>query len=296
MEMAAKDAVELQGKNKIGIQYVQQENKQSYQGSREQKCQQTQSCPRCGDSRHSPTNYKFKNVDCHGCGKRGHIKRVCQSNKRNAGRSSRYTKDVHKAEKEGSLSENNDSDPEYEASYLKINSIQSEKSDPLLIELKIDNKNVKMEIDTGSEISVMSKREFESCWGKRKLNQLNSTKTILRTFSGEKIKPLGIAKVKVEYQGQKKHLNLFVVDKGMSTLLGRSWSEKLPLNWKEPRKVVKVETVDPQKANSCKTPKGNIVLDELLTKYESVFGDKIGKVKGNESKPYFQGRSKTSIL
>ena len=145
-----------------------------------------------------------------------------------------------------------------------------------------------MEIDTGSEISVMSKHKFESCWGKRKLNQLNSTKTILQTFSGEKIKPLGIAKVKVEYQGQKKHLNLFVVEKGMSTLFGRSWSEKLPLNWKEPRKVVKVETVDPQKANSCKTPKGNIVLDELLTKYESVFGDKIGKVKGMKANLTFK--------
>ena len=75
MEMAAKDAVELQGKNKeVGIQYVQQENKQSYQGSREKKHQQTQSFFRCGDSRHSLTNCKFKNVDCHGCGKRGHIK------------------------------------------------------------------------------------------------------------------------------------------------------------------------------------------------------------------------------
>ena len=128
----------------------------------------------------------------------------------------------------------------------------------------------------------LSKREFESCWGKRKLNQLNSTKTILQTFSGETIKPLGIAKVKVEYQGQKKHVNLFVVEKGMSTLFGRSWLEKLSLNWKEPRKVVKVETVDPQKANSCKTPKGNIVLGKQM--------------KANESKPYFQGRSKTSIL
>ena len=87
-----------------------------------------------------------------------------------------------------------------------------------------------MEIDTVSEISVMSKQEFERQFGKlkKKLNQLDSTKTILRTFSGEKIKPLGIAKVKVEYQGQKKHLNLFVVEKGMSTLFGRSsWLKKL---------------------------------------------------------------------
>ncbi len=106
-----------------------------------------------------------------------------------------------------------------------------------------------MEIDTVSEISVMSKQEFERQFGKlkKKLNQLDSTKTILRTFSGEKIKPLGIAKVKVEYQGQKKHLNLFVVEKGMSTLFGRSWLEKLQLNWKELRNVMNVGQAVPQK-------------------------------------------------
>lgn len=99
------------------------------------------------------------------------------------------------------MSENDISDPEYEVSYLKVNSILSEKTDLLLIELKFDNKNVKMETDTGCEISVMSKHEFESPFGKRKLNQLNSTKTMLRTFSGKMVKPLGLAKVKAEHQG-----------------------------------------------------------------------------------------------
>ena len=76
MEMAAKDAVELQD-----IKYVKQERKQGCQDSSEQKHQQIQSCFRCGDSRHSPNNCRFKNIDCHGCGKRGHIKRACLSNK-----------------------------------------------------------------------------------------------------------------------------------------------------------------------------------------------------------------------
>ena len=65
----------------------------------------------------------------------------------------------------------------------------------------------------------------------------------------------------------------------MSTLFGRSWLEKLQLNWKELRKVMEVENVDLQKVNSRKTPKGNVALDELLTNYESVFEDKIGKVE-----------------
>ncbi len=36
-----------------------------------------------------------------------------------------------------------------------------------------------MEIDTGSEISVMSRQDFERQFGKKKLNQLDSTKTKL---------------------------------------------------------------------------------------------------------------------
>ena len=116
----------------------------------------------------------------------------------------------------------------------------------------------------------------------------DSTKTILRTFSGE-IKPMGIARVKVEYQGQRKHLNLFVVEKVMLTLFGRSWLEKLQFNWKGLRKVMKVGIVDPQKANSHKD---NVALDKLLTKYETVFEERIGKVEGMKRNLTFKEDSK----
>ncbi len=180
-------------------------------------------------------------------------------------------------------------------SYLKVNSIQSEKSDPLIIQLRINNKNVKMAIDTGSEISVISKQDFERQFGEKKLNQLDSTKTVLRTFSGEKIKPLGIAKVKVEYQGQKKHLNLFVVEKGMSTLFGRSWLEKLQLNWKELRNVMNVGQAAPQKDDplpSKPNKKNKAVIEYLLARYESVFEDGIGKVEGMKANRTFKEEPK----
>ena len=45
---------------------------------------------------------------------------------------------------------------------------------------------------------------------------------MLRTFSGAKIKPLGIAEVKLEYEGQKKHLNLSILEKSyLHCLVGR---------------------------------------------------------------------------
>ncbi len=163
MEMVAKDAVELQWENReVDVQQVQQDCRQNWPNLNKQKRQQTQSCFRCGDFRHSPNNRKIKNVDCHGCGKRGHIKRACLSGKLRGGRvsGSRNTRNVHNVGKEEQSSEEDISDSEYEVRYLRVNSIQSEKSDPLIIQLKINNKNVKMAIDTGSEISVISKNKI----------------------------------------------------------------------------------------------------------------------------------------
>ena len=44
--------------------------------------------------------------------------------------------------------------------------------------------------------------------------------------------PSGTAHVKVDYQNEKKHLDLFAVEKGISTLFGLSWLEGFILNGK----------------------------------------------------------------
>ena len=41
-----------------------------------------QGCYRCGKTNHKADRCKFKEATCHGCGKKGHIKRVCRSRKR----------------------------------------------------------------------------------------------------------------------------------------------------------------------------------------------------------------------
>ena len=76
-----------------------------------------------------------------------------------------------------------------------------------------------------------------------------------------------IAKVKVEYQGQRKHLNLFVGEKGMSTLFGRSWLEKLQFNWNELKNVMNVGQTVPQKDDplpSKPNNKNTAVIEDLL--------------------------------
>ena len=83
------------------------------------------------------------------------------------------TREARSLGKETESSKNYSSDQVYEVIYVKVNTIHSEISKPLVLELKMDGRKVKIGIDTGSEISVMSKSEFESCFGERKLIQLN---------------------------------------------------------------------------------------------------------------------------
>ncbi|CAC5425908.1 unnamed protein product [Mytilus coruscus] len=113
-----------------------------------------------------------------------------------------------------------------------------------------------MEVDTGSALSIIPKKEFDQMFPNRKLD---STDVILRTFSGEKFKPLGVTAVNVNYNDQSEILSLYVVQKGGGILFGRDWFRKI--------KKVSVENV-------------NVKTKELFDQHASVFSDNIGCVKG----------------
>jgi len=77
-----------------------------------------------------------------------------------------------------------------------------------------------MELDTGAAVSVMTKDTFKKVFPGH-LKHLSSTPILLRTYSGEKIKPEGVAKVNEGYNDQSKMLDLYVVNRGGATLFGR---------------------------------------------------------------------------
>ena len=78
-----------------------------------------------------------------------------------------------------------------------------------------------MELDTGSALSVISEREFREMYGSKV--PLEDTKVALQTYSGEILKPLGYAKVAVQYNDQKFSLKLYVLKAGCHPLFGREW-------------------------------------------------------------------------
>ena len=90
--------------------------------------------------------------------------------------------------------------------------------------------------------------------------ELQPSAVILKTYSGEQLKVLGQAQVKVTYKTQEVETPLIVVAGEGPTLFGRNWLHVLQLDWKEIRYVT-------------------TAIDKLLQKHEILFKDELGTMK-----------------
>ena len=80
--------------------------------------------------------------------------------------------------------------------------------------MKVDDKFVTMEVDTGAAKSLMSEATFYGLWPEW---SLDATDVRLYSYSREPIPVLGCVQVKVTYQGQ---VALLVIQGTGPTLLG----------------------------------------------------------------------------
>ena len=109
-----------------------------------------------------------------------------------------------------------------------IYKVKSDDYKEIFVTVEMDGKSVKLEVDTGSAISVIPKKKFDEIFLKRKLK---STDIILRTFSGEKLTPMGVTYIQVKHNNKMERLPLYVVQKGVAILFGRDWLRKKRLDW-----------------------------------------------------------------
>ena len=93
----------------------------------------------------------------------------------------------------------------------------------------IEGVKLRMEVDTGAAVSVVSSKT----WEKLKLKvPLCKPDVTLKTYTNEVMKVIGEADLIVTY-GQSKHLlRLYVVEGSGPSLVGRDWLGKIHLNWK----------------------------------------------------------------
>ena len=115
-------------------------------------------CYRCG-GKHASAECRFKEVDCHKCGKKGHIAKVCRSKQqkqpRPKGGASARSHMAHV------LVSGEETDNETDGSYTMYK-ISGQNSESLMVAVYINRAELRMEVDTGASASVVSEKTYRT--------------------------------------------------------------------------------------------------------------------------------------
>ena len=233
-------------------------------------------CLHCGRQSHQSIDCRFRAAKCHRCGRKGHIAPVCRqsSQAHHLGSSDSYRTSAA------------EEDPEELTSLYQLHSMDDSGNDkieakPFRVTLKIEDKDLEMELDTGSGRSIIGKHVFEENYKHLPMHRSNVT---FVTYTKEVIKPLGFVKVKVNHNGQEKILNLYVVQNCRSAppLLGREWLHQLRLDWSHIKRVSSGEAASD--------------LQVLLQENAELFDDKLGKLRGIQAQLKVNAETKPIFL
>ena len=115
-----------------------------------------------------------------------------------------------------------------------------------------------MELDTGATISILSLSTWTKLFPGRELKRTN---TVLKTFSGEQLQPIGCADDNVCYKSESGTLPILVLEGEGPALFGRNWLKYIRIDW--------------QSMYQVKEDK----LHTTLAHHEKIFREGLGKVK-----------------
>ncbi|XP_045107748.1 uncharacterized protein LOC123502648 [Portunus trituberculatus] len=181
-------------------------------------------CYCCGEVGHIRPACKHKNETCEGCGKRGHLRLVCRTTrKKSAPIDSNRVVNSH-------VSKNVKYVVESESDLEELYHVHGD-NEPLVINVTLDGAPMSMEVDTGSARSIISESTYQRLWPRGKGPVLRSSKVVLRTYTGEKVRPKGSVNVEVVQGGKKSSLPLVVVPGNGPALVGRDWLPHINVPW-----------------------------------------------------------------
>ena len=252
MESATKYSMSIQ-KHQATFQEGETVNKLYAQPKRDHQSQ----CYRCG-SNHLPDKCPFKDKECFYCHKKGHTVRKCRQKERADGKPRMSNAGINQ------LQEEEEEQTIETLSLYHLNSAR--KTTPIKCNLIIENNHVEMEIDTGASMTVMNVDSFKALG--QNTSNIKPCKLLLKTFTGEIVKPMGKVDVHVSYGKTTYQLPLIVVPGKTPSLLGRNWLHVIQLDWPS---IFHLDSADT-----------NERLNELLQKHDSSFSTDLGCLKNFE--------------
>lgn len=232
-------------------------------------------CSRC-DGKHSPVDCRFKEAKCHACGKIGHISRACrgkttgkpegvQQRRQPAGRG-KPTHLLSEQEQEN-FTEDSPNNENPTAAYSMF-AFRTKSTTPYQVAISIHGTPIVMEVDTGASLSVISEATYVDLHRAGRAPPLVNSDVILRTYTGEEVKPKGSFVATVSYEGKEFQLPLLVVNGEGPALLGRNWLEEIRLNWPMIKKLTPV----------------NGQLHKVIQSYPQLFQEGLGTLNGATAK------------
>ena len=123
--------------------------------------------------------------------------------------------------------------------FYDIYSLSMLRNPLLVVEAKISGADVKMEVNTGASRSIINMETYNTI--KRKSDSLTYTKSKLRTYLGDLMKPEGVIEASFIYENQCLVVPFIVANTKGPNLLGRDVLRLLQLNWEKFLNVYYVE-------------------------------------------------------
>jgi hypothetical protein len=137
----------------------------------------------------------------------------------------------------------------------------------------INDCTLNMEVDTGTALSCISSDTYYQYFSNLKLE---SPGVNLKFYDGSTLKPLGLIRPKVRYGAIEKELELFVIEGGTTSLIGRHWLTELSIGIP---KFVNCNNV------SNENDKGRINdnIKILCDRYKELFEGGLGRYTGGKA-------------
>ncbi|XP_053699483.1 uncharacterized protein K02A2.6-like [Sabethes cyaneus] len=227
-------------------------------------------CNGCG-GQHLRNQCRFRNVWCNACGKKGHIAKVCRSEK-----SQNSSTDLVESQ------ETPTSEADFVQSLHQVLNVSS--TGKKLIDVEIDGRRLQMELDTGAPCGIIGETQLRII--KPKFSLL-STNRQFSSYTGHRIQCLGRLPVQVSIGSTSRRLNLYVVAGKSDSLFGREWivhfAKQINLN----RMFSADQSVNSLTSTEL-TPDQAAHLSQLLDNFDSIFSDIPGKLEGPPAKVHLK--------
>lgn len=232
-----------------------------------QNTKKTNECYKCLGE-HPVVDCPYGEYTCNRCKNKGHLKRACKSkariDSRAASNSNKKWTTTKKVNEETESDDESSGGSRGSVKHLKANNGVS--TEPIMLHVKIENVKLRLELDTGSRYNLLTKRTYEKYFAQTPLIAVRNT--TLTSYTQNEVDIVGKCEMSVRHQNKVKQVNFMVVDKVMSSLLGREFMAVFGMKVTQWEAIKAVDSIDCQKE-----------VRKLFAEFDALFANRVGRCK-----------------